>query len=75
MEHINRDNIWHVVPCNDLKPHKEFVSIYWDILKQVVECRCACKPVIEYREEGILVIHNSFDGREHFEYPSKVRDN
>lgn len=40
----------HLVPCDDLKPHAE----------RGVDCMCA--PSIQ--QEGELVVHNAFDGRE-----------
>lgn len=38
----------HVYPTDDLRPHN------------TASRQCQCQPVIE----GIVVIHNSFDGRE-----------
>lgn len=43
----------HVVPINDLEEHSD-------------DTTCKCNPVVEVHEE-ILVIHNSFDGREKIE--------
>ena len=45
---------FHVIPLRDLKPHRSSEL-------------CECVPKIELRENGWLIIHNSFDGREHFE--------
>lgn len=42
----------HVLPTNDEVPHVESEQ-------------CWCKPKVE--ENGQLIIHNSFDGREDFE--------
>lgn len=44
--------IYHVVPLDDIYPHKESKD-------------CLCYPKIE--EDGKLIIHNSFDGREDYE--------
>lgn len=41
-----------VVPVNDIKPHTE------------EDTTCECNPTVESHEGGLLVIHNSFDGRE-----------
>lgn len=50
--------IIHVLPINDLRPHVE--SKY-----------CLCKPIIE--ENGLLIIHNAFDGRDRVEeYDEKL---
>lgn len=46
---------WHVTPTNDLQPHEESTT-------------CKCEPKVEIMESGdMLVIHNSYDGRELFE--------
>lgn len=43
----------HVLPVDDLKPHEE-------------NRLCPCRPSLERVAEadGVVVIHNSFDGRE-----------
>lgn len=42
----------HILPINDLKEHEELTT-------------CGCNPKIEILEDGeIMVIHNSYDGRE-----------
>jgi hypothetical protein len=42
----------HVYPVNDLKEHD-------------VESRyCSCRPKLEEVEGGMVVVHNSWDGRE-----------
>ena len=47
--------IWHVLPSNDLKEHTDS-SI------------CECKPNSKILDNGdILIIHNSYDGREYIE--------
>ncbi len=42
----------HVLPINDVLEHDEYGE------------ECLCSPIVT---EDDLVIHNSFDGREHFE--------
>jgi len=47
--------IYHILPINDLKPHKESST-------------CKCLPDVEVLKNGdMLIIHNSFDGREQVE--------
>ncbi len=41
----------HVLPLNDLKPHEQSRA-------------CECRPAVERYENGDVVIHNSYDGRE-----------
>lgn len=43
----------NVVPRDDLKPHVESST-------------CMCKPRIEKYRNGVMVIHNAYDGREEF---------
>lgn len=46
---------WHLLPTNDLKPHEETST-------------CGCEPNVEILENGdMMIIHNSFDGREAIE--------
>ncbi len=53
-------NIVHVYPENDLLPH-------------ITEgLGCPCNPTVENVEGGVLVIHNSYDGREKAETPQKA---
>lgn len=47
------DSLVSVVPLRDSKPHLEGARY------------CKCRPSIQ--EDGGLVIHNSFDGREFYE--------
>ena len=65
-KHVDGESIqtMHVVPNNDLKPHKETGE------------DCECKPVVEvvqcddkpcYHLHPNLVVHNSWDGRELWE--------
>lgn len=45
----------NILPLNDLKEHEESTT-------------CGCNPKIEILENwDIMVIHNSYDGREHIE--------
>ena len=45
---------YHVLPVNDLKEHTE-------------DTTCECKPRVEFENGNMIVVHNSFDGREHVE--------
>ena len=53
-------NTIHVYPENDLLPHITDGT------------GCPCKPTVEYVEGGVLVIHNSYDGRERAEQPQEA---
>jgi hypothetical protein len=47
--------IIHILPTNDLKPHADKGKY------------CKCEPSIEEDEYGVVILHNSYDGREFFE--------
>lgn len=42
----------HVLPINDLKPHSETGT------------SCECLPKVKQVEGGVIIVHNSWDGRE-----------
>lgn len=52
---------WHILPNNDLKPHIEYGSI------------CHCDPTVKLLDGGdIMIVHNSFDGREGLEIANEI---
>ncbi len=56
-------NYIHVVPVGDVEPHEERYTEGYE---------CKCDPKIEVVHETILVIHNSFDGREGVEIVNEI---
>ena len=42
---------WHILPNNDLKEHTESKN-------------CECKPTVRIINKSMLIVHNSYDGRE-----------
>jgi hypothetical protein len=61
---INPDNIYHVLPIGDIETHVE-KCIYPAIGEP--HCNCKCCPEHRRENDGLIIIHNSFDGREVFE--------
>lgn len=52
---------WHVTPTDDLKPHANAGTT------------CECEPRVEFSESGdMIVIHNSYDGREGVEWANEL---
>lgn len=51
--------IWHILSNNDSDTHVKMGG-------------CKCKPKIEVLEDRILIIHNSFDGREAVEWANEI---
>mgnify|MGYP003402519020 FL=1 len=41
----------HIIPINDLREHEELTT-------------CDCSPKVEFENGEMIIIHNSFDGRE-----------
>ena len=44
----------NITPVNDIEPHTE-------------ESTCHCQPSVIYENGEMIIVHNSFDGRELFE--------
>lgn len=59
-----QDNVTHIYPLNDLDEH-DLITKHTRI--GLAYCECKCNPSIQRDGEMILVVHNSFDGREVFE--------
>lgn len=53
------DDIFHVIPVNDIWSHLESDD-------------CECEPRIE--EDGHVIVHNSYDGRELIEEVDRILD-
>lgn len=69
--------VWHITPINDLEPHDETSE-----QKQIcpgldewrfVGCKCKCHPDQKIMKNGaVILIHNSFDGREGVEWTNEI---
>lgn len=51
--------IYYVLPVNDAKEHRESYI-------------CHCLPEIKYEGGNMIVVHNSFDGREGVEWVNEI---
>lgn len=67
---MNLENVWHLLPVNDLEEHNEHTKIHPIDEKLISECKC--KPGFIYEPNGVIVVHNSFDGREGVEQAKKI---
>lgn len=47
-------SIWNIIPTNDLKEHIE-------------DSTCPCHPRIKFENGEMIIVHNSWDGREFIE--------
>jgi|LakMenE01Jun11ns_1017448.scaffolds.fasta_scaffold9849887_2 hypothetical protein len=50
---------WHILPVNDIEYHEESTT-------------CKCEPQVEFIEGDMLIIQNSFDGREGVEWVNEI---
>jgi len=79
------DNIWHVFPVGDLSEHLletewetfEYGTIQDGLAKHNIEqrlmCKCRCGAAYKEQPNGaIIVVHNSFDGREGLELVNEI---
>lgn len=64
--------VYHVYPCDDLEEH-HLECVYPDNAQPY--CTCKCEPTYQQEDEGLLVIHNSFDGREGIEQANEILAN
>lgn len=51
--------MWHVLPINDLEEHEESST-------------CKCEPKVINEEGELIIVHNSFDGREGIEWTNEI---
>jgi hypothetical protein len=54
--------IFHVLPVNDIKEHRESYV-------------CHCQPKVQNESGNMIIIHNSFDGREGVEWANEILNN
>lgn len=52
----------NILPRNDLKPHEETTV-------------CECIPKVVFENGEMIIIHNSFDGREAVEIANEIINN
>jgi hypothetical protein len=51
--------IWHILPINDIKDHVE-------------DSTCPCEPVVLVEGGDLIIVHNSWDGREAVEEATEI---
>ncbi len=50
---------WHVLPIDDIKQHEETTT-------------CQCEPKVLHENGNMVIVHNSFDGREGIEWANEI---
>ena len=66
---INPDKVFHVCPRNDLESH--YLKCVYPVLGNPY-CPCKCNPQFKEEDDSLLIVHNSFDGREVFEQAEEM---
>lgn len=51
--------IIHVTPLDDIQPHRDSYI-------------CACLPEVKYENGNMIIVHNSYDGREGIEWTNEI---
>lgn len=60
---------YHVYPLNDAEEH--FLECVYPIVGHPI-CPCKCEPTFKEEGSSLLIVHNSFDGREGVEMAKKI---
>lgn len=66
---IDPDKVYHVYPRNDLESH--FLECVYPAIGNPY-CPCKCDPEFKEEEDALLIVHNSFDGREGVEVVNEI---
>lgn len=66
---IDPDKVYHVYPRNDLESH--FLECVYPAIGNPY-CPCNCDPEFKEEEDALLIVHNSFDGREGVEVVNEI---
>jgi len=53
--------IWHVLPTKDIEEHTELST-----------CKCCPRVEKDYENGVVIIVHNSFDGRELVEQANEI---
>lgn len=64
-------SVIHIIPRKDIEEHIEtIVTQDWSRSNTINYCMCA--PKVSREHDSILVIHNSFEGKEYSEENTKI---
>jgi hypothetical protein len=62
---IDPEKVYHIFPLNDLEEH---ITDCEYPENGVPFCPCKCNPEWKEEDDALLIVHNSFDGREGVEW-------
>ena len=66
---INPDKVYHVYSVKDLKEH--YLECVYPTIGNPY-CPCECEPIFKEEGDALLIVHNSFDGREGVEIVNEI---
>ncbi len=66
---------YHVYPNNDLENHDIKETPLFTDKDTGKYCRCKCLPKETWENECLIIVHNSFDGREGVELANEILNN
>lgn len=66
---IDPDKIYHVYPRNDL--HEHTLKCNYPPIGNPL-CECDCEPDWKQDGDSVIIVHNSFDGREGLEWTKEL---
>lgn len=66
---IDPDKVYHIYPRNDLEDH--YLECVYPVIGHPY-CPCKCEPVFKEEGDALLIVHNSFDGREGVEIANEI---
>ena len=69
---IDPDKVYHVYPVKDLKEH--YLECVYPAIGHPY-CPCECEPKFKEEDDDLLIVHNSFDGREGIEWVNELLNN
>lgn len=66
---IDPDKVYHVYPVQDLDSH--YLECVYPA-EGYPYCPCKCNPEWKEENDSLLIVHNSFDGREGVEWANQI---
>jgi hypothetical protein len=66
---MDPDKVYHIYPRNDLEDH--YLECVYPAIGHPY-CPCKCEPVFKEEGDALLIVHNSFDGREWVERANEI---
>jgi hypothetical protein len=66
---IDPEKVYHIFPLDDLDKH--IFQCEYPVYGTPF-CPCKCNPEWKEEDDALLIVHNSFDGREGVEWANEI---